>query len=126
MMVGVQEVDVAGNTTGTREDEYDKRLLKCPLDLHSECRKHWGSGRACLEGTLEPLLPPLMAKKDFFQLFPPSMSDLRKTDCREAVAEAGCGSILAPYFPAPRAIAFVTPLLTRRLSPSSFTCDLQS
>ncbi|XP_052013685.1 zona pellucida sperm-binding protein 4 [Apodemus sylvaticus] len=31
MMVGVQEVDVAGNTTGTRG-----RLLKCPLDLQGK------------------------------------------------------------------------------------------
>nr|AYN07268.1 zona pellucida 4 [Mus pahari] len=30
MMVGVQEVDVAGNITGRRE-----RLLKCPVDLHT-------------------------------------------------------------------------------------------
>ncbi|GAB1297913.1 Zona pellucida sperm-binding protein 1 [Apodemus speciosus] len=38
MMVGVQEVDVAGNTSGTREYKYNKRLLKCPLDLHNAPR----------------------------------------------------------------------------------------
>lgn len=63
MMVGLQEVNVAGHMAGTR-----KRLLKCPLDLRGKQRSfeafEAGEG-SLLEGALGPLLPTLVVATTF-------------------------------------------------------------
>ncbi|XP_034365467.1 zona pellucida sperm-binding protein 4 [Arvicanthis niloticus] len=76
MMVGVQEVDVAGNTTGTRE-----KLLKCPLDRHTPDSP---SAEVCSPVPVKERLPCAPS--------PISRGDCEELGCCYSSEEEGAGS----------------------------------